>query len=62
MMKPDSFNIVCVKQTASGGKATPFRTCCPQGIADIGKARIVRRIVQITREISSQRTDFGPYT
>jgi len=27
-------------------------------IADIGKARIVRRIVQATREISGYRTDF----
>ena len=28
-------------------------------IADIGKARIVRRIVQTTRQISGHRTDFG---
>ena len=31
-------------------------------IADIGKARIVRRIVQTTGEISGHRTDFGNAT
>src|SRR6516165_1576273 len=28
-------------------------------VADIGKARIMRRIVQTTREISGHRTEFG---